>query len=350
MQNELLENQKIDIDKFKPFIKAVGRGEKLKRDLTYDESVDAMRLMLTGQATDAQLGAFLISQRVKGEAVDEINGFTDLIRGEFVRPLSPKVENLLDLAVPYDGKAKTAQLAPAIAMLLAESGVPVLLHGDNDVPTKAGVGPGSVLAALGVADTLDRANVTRMVEQIGLGYISAAEYVPEWHGLMPIRRQFGLRTLFNTIEKFFNPANAAYQISGFFHANYIERIRQSQSGTKQSWMVQGEEGSIEMASGRKTHIFAQSAADDIILAPAAVGLPEREKIHVEPVAAIHAKLNLALLSGDKGPAADQVIFTTATILSLLGVVADIEQGMVQVHESINSGKATARLTLAQHYR
>lgn len=336
-----------DILQFQPFIKAVGRGEKLKRDLTYDESVEAMRMMLLGQATDAQMGAFLISQRVKGEAVDEINGFTDLVRQEFVRPLSPKVADLLDLAVPYDGKAKTAQLAPAIAILLAEAGVPVLLHGAQNVPTKAGVGPGEVLAALGIPNDDNIADVERKIEQAGVGYISAQQYVPEWHALLPIRQQFGLRTLFNTIEKFFNPGNAPNQVSGFFHANYIERIRKSQTGTKRSWMVQGEEGSVEMAAGRKTHIFAQSAADDIILEPATVGLPEREKVLVEPDAATHAARNQAILNGESGPAADQAIFTTATILTLLDTAADIEASMKQVASSIASGKAANRLAQAQ---
>ena len=128
-----------DVEAFKPFLKAVGRGEKLKRDLTYEESKDAMRLILSREATDAQIGAFLISQRVKGEAVDEILGFTDVVRTEFIQPIEPKVEGLLDLGVPYDGKAKTAQLAPAIAFVLSAVGVPVVLHGDEGVPTKEGV-------------------------------------------------------------------------------------------------------------------------------------------------------------------------------------------------------------------
>lgn len=337
----------IDIAQFQPFIKAVGRGERLKRDLTYDESIEAMRMMMLGQATDAQMGAFLISQRVKGEAVDEINGFTDLIRREFVRSVCPKVTDLLDLAVPYDGKAKTAQLAPAVAILLAQAGIPVLLHGDKAVPTKEGVGPGDVLASMGIRDSGTISSVDQMVERSGFGYISAQQYVPEWHALLPIRRQFGLRTLFNTIEKFFNPGNAPNQISGFFHANYIERIRASQTGTKQSWMVQGEEGSIEMAAGRKTHIFAESAANDIILEPATVGLPERERILVEPTVAVHATLNMAILNGEKIPAADQTIFTAATILSILGAVGNIDQGIKQIKTSIASGKAAIRLNQAQ---
>src|SRR5512134_3579114 len=88
---------------FKPFVKAVGRGSKLRRDLTYEESMEAMRLILLRQATPAQIGAFLIGQRVKGEAEAEIRGFTDGVRSEFMTRISPRVENLLDLAAPYDG-------------------------------------------------------------------------------------------------------------------------------------------------------------------------------------------------------------------------------------------------------
>ena len=138
---------------FIPYIKAVGKGEKLKRDLTYDEARDALRLILSRQATDAQIGAFLIAQRVKGEAVDEINGFIDVARTEFIQSAQPTVEGLLDLALPYDGKAKTAQLGPAIALILAAAGVPVILHGDENIPTKSGVTPGAVLAELGVHTT-----------------------------------------------------------------------------------------------------------------------------------------------------------------------------------------------------
>lgn len=328
---------------FIPFIKAVGRGEKLKRDLTYEESVAALRMILRREATDAQAGAFLIAQRVKGESVDEVRGFTDVARNEFMRPLTPRVENLLDLAPPYDGKAKTAQLAPAIAIVLAEAGVPVLLHGDEEIPTKAGVTPGLVLAALGAPVDLAPAAVARMVERVGVGYVSARQYIPAWHALTPLRSQFGLRTVLNSVEKLLNPANAPYQISGFFHGNYIERLRTTQTGLRRSWMVQGEEGSIEMAAGRKTHIFAADEADDVILEPGAVGLGERVRVEAGPDVAEHAGLNGAVLAGKPGPATEQVIYTAATILRLLDATPDIGAGMASVRRTLMTGAAGRRL-------
>ena len=119
---------------FQPFIQAVGRGQKLKRDLTYQESKDAFRMILQREATDIQVGAFLIAQRVKGEGVDEIRGLVDLMREEFMVRIQPQVENLLDLACPYNGKTRTAQLAPAVALTLLAAGVPSVLHGRRRGP------------------------------------------------------------------------------------------------------------------------------------------------------------------------------------------------------------------------
>jgi anthranilate phosphoribosyltransferase len=332
---------------FIPYIKAVGRGEKLKRDLTYDEARDALRLMLDGTATDAQIGAFLITQRVKGEAVDEINGFIDVARNEFMEQAHPKVEGLLDLAVPYDGKGKTAQLAPAIALILAAAGVSVILHGDENIPTKSGVTPGAILADLGIPTNGDVAFATQMVENVGIGFISAQQYIPTWHALTSIRQQFGLRTVMNTVEKLFNPFNAPYQISGFFHANYIERIRSTQTGLKASWMVQGEEGSIEMAAGRRTHIYAVDAVNDVILDPADVGLPTRERLSLPPVLSNHVAVTTAVLHNDPSPATDQALYTVGSILSLLGKVENVANGFAQARRLVAQGKGLEKLEQAR---
>jgi anthranilate phosphoribosyltransferase len=336
---------------FIPFVQAVGRGEKLKRDLTQEEAVTAMRMILRRSATDAQIGGFLIAQRVKGETVEEILGFTQVVRAEFMQQIAPKVENLLDLAAPYDGKVKTAQLAPAIAVVLAAAGVPVILHGDEGVPTKEGVTPGLVLANMGVAVDLTPEQVARMLERVGVGYLAARHYAPAWHALTPLRREFGLRTVLNSVEKLFNPANAPYQISGFFHGGYIERLRVTQTGRQRSWMVQGEEGSIEMASGRKTHIYAEAEPDDWILEPAEVGLAERVRIELPPNASQHAQVNLAILRGSTSPeispAADQVAFSVAAILTLLGAQPGLAAALDHVRTLLRTGAVKRRLEQAQ---
>ena len=108
-------------------------------DLTKAEAALAIQQIVRGDATPAQAGAFLIAQRVKGEALEEILGFTRGAREAFVTTLAPRVDDLLDLGVPYDGKAKTAQLVPAVTVLLAACGVPVIVHGAQGIPTKNGI-------------------------------------------------------------------------------------------------------------------------------------------------------------------------------------------------------------------
>lgn len=334
---------------FIPYVKAVGRGEKLKRDLTLEEAAAAMRLIVNRTATDAQIGAFLIAQRVKGEAVDELCGFTQALREGFVQQLQPRVQGLLDLAVPYDGKAKTAQLAPAVALVLVAAGVPVVMHGADDVPTKCGVTPGQVLAMLGVPVMLPPPKVQHMIETVGFGYYHASQFAPAYHALTPLRQQFGLRTALNTVEKFLNPANAPFQVSGFFHANYIERIRQAQTGAERSWMVQGEEGSVEMAAGRRTQIYAAAAADDLILEPAAWGLGTRERVDLPPDAAQHARLVTAVLKGEPGPAADQTAVTAGALMHVLGTAVSPADGFARAQRVLQSGAAARQLDLLTGY-
>jgi len=331
---------------FVPYIQAVGRGEKLKRDLTFEESVEALRQIVEQTCSPAQAGAFLITQRVKGEAVDEVRGFTALLRAETTTQIRPRVEGLLDLAVPYDGKVKSAQLAPAIAAVLSEAGMPVVLHGDEGVPTKEGIGPGPVLREMGVADDLEPEAVQAMIEAVGIGYLSAERFAPQWHDLLPLRRQFGLRTVLNSVEKLLNPANAPFQVSGFFHGNYIERLRAVQTGAVRSFIVQGEEGSVEMAVGRKSHVLAEDTADALILEPEALGHKERVRVPRPPDAAGHAELNSKARASEKCDATEQVCLTAGVILHLFDLAGSVPDGLSRARRIIESGAARARMERA----
>jgi anthranilate phosphoribosyltransferase len=222
------------------------------------------------------------------------------------------------------------------------------MHGDEGVPAKKGVTAGAVFRALGMPD-LPPEKVSVMIEKAGFGYLSAALFAPAWHALIPLRCEFGLRTALNSVEKLFNPANAPYQISGFFHGEYLERLRQSQTGTRASWIVQGEEGSIEMASGRATHIFAAREENDWILEPTSVGLPSRERLTLPPDVAQHAELNAAVLAGQSTPATDQAVLTAGAILTLLQVASDLSDGIRRARHVLESGAAQKRLELARSF-
>jgi len=206
------------------------------------------------------------------------------------------------------------------------------------------------LRALGVPADLPPEDVALMIDKIGLGHLSAPCFAPAWHALIPLRCEFGLRTALNSVEKLFNPVDAPYQISGFFHGEYLERLRASQTGTRASWIVQGEEGSFEMASGRATHIFAAEESADWVLDPASVGLPARERLALPADVGQHAALNAAVLSGQPGPATDQAVLTAGAVLTLLQVASDLADGLRRARQALESGEAQQRLDLARAFR
>lgn len=340
------------MEAFIPFIKAVGRGEKLKRDLTQDEAQEAMHLILTGQATPAQIGAFLVAQRVKGESPDEVVGFTQAARSLCHR-INPRVEGLIDLGLPYDGKAKTLQLAPIAALVAAAAGQPALLHGDKGIPTKCGVGPAELLEALGVAIDLTPEAVERHVEEIGIGFLYTPRFAPAWRALTPVRRQFGLRTALNTVEKLINPANAPITVAGFFHMNYLQRMRGAlQALNPQGWFVQGPEGSIECPAGRATPVVsADPVGDTLTMDPVDLGFHGRDDIGAPLDRDRHAAVARQVLANDPGPfdepaltsARNTVVLTDGLLLFLRERVASLEAGVERAHETLVSGVAHRRL-------
>ncbi len=333
----------LDRDGFRPYVQALGRGETLRRNLTQEEAQDALDRILAGTVSGAQAGAFFIAQRVKGESRDEIRGFVKAVRTRWFNPVETKREGLLDLAVPYDGKVRSAQLAPAVAIVLATCGQPVLLHGTEEVPTKGGVTPGRVLSELGVCTDLAPRSAARILDETGLAFCDAKEFMPAWLQLLPLRWEFGLRTVLNTVEKLINPGDADYQMSGFYHTKYIDEMRTMQTGEIDSWIVQGEEGSIEMRSGRKTRIFGKSPDSTLALNPEQLGFPLREAVPAGREVTEHARLNLQALDDVNSPARAQVKMTAGVILSLLGRAESPEAGIAAANECLSSGCASALL-------
>ena len=323
---------------FKEILRIVGRGRKLQRDLTTDEAAEAMRLILTGNLSEAQLGAFLITMRVKEETVDEIIGFRDGAR-QIIQPLDIDVESLIDIALPYDGKGKSLQTGVAAALVVAAAGKPVLLHGLDNVPAKIGVGPLNLLRSLGYPADRPPHEVARSVKMTNFGVLNTAHVLPQWAALTPIRHHFGLRTLLNTVEKLLNPANAPVHISGFFHGSYLTRMAHALPGTAQNWIVQGEEGSVDIRPGKKTRVHrADSGAMlETMIDAADYGLTEQHPLEMATDPAAHAEVIRRALSGEPGPAYDQIALTAATLLWMVGATPDIATGLNTAQNLMTGG-------------
>lgn len=336
---------------FRDLLRIIGRGRKLQRDYTREEAREIMRLMLCDDAvSDAQIGGFLVTMRVKEETAEEIAGFVDAVR-EVMQPFPrPQVEGLVDIALPYNGKSRNLQTGVAALLVLAAAGVPVLVHGADHVPTKNGIAVLNLLRTLGYPADLPPEHVARSIEQTNFGVLNIEHVLPQWTALTPLRHHFGVRTLMNTVEKLINPADAQHHISGFYHSSYLLRMATCLPAPD-SWITQGDEGSIDMRPGKKTRVY-QAVADDMVehmLDAAEYGYPDEVDLSMPVDPNAHADALRKVLEGDTGPAYDQIVLTAGVLLWMLQRVGDIPTGIAVAKEQLDSQKALAVLRQAHQF-
>jgi len=203
-------------------IKEVGRGKRGARDLTYEEALRAAEMILEGEATDAQIGAFLVAERIKSETENEIAAFADALRKRALRRPLP---GAVDCAGPYDGRRESFYATLPAAFILAASGVPAALHGSRPLPPKWGVTLQDVLAVWG-ADCASPAGLERLLraaDETKVQFVPAELGGPPLARMRGIREQLGLRTVLNTAEKLIRYADAPYLACGI----YLSRKRPS---------------------------------------------------------------------------------------------------------------------------
>ena len=243
-------------ERMRTYLREIGQGQRTGRDLTAEEARDAMSLILTGEATAAQAGGFLLLQRYKGESPEELLGFAEAIRAG-ANLIRPKVQGLLDVGSPYDGRKKSIVVSPASSIVVAAAGVPVVMHGEKGLGPKHGVPIGDVLEAMGVDVDAEGDEVAGSIEELGLGYLRSARFVPQVYAVKDLREEIALRTVFATIEKIYNPANADYSIIGLAHLPYMEKMMTAATsmGFKRILILQGIEGNEDAPTSRPCRAF-----------------------------------------------------------------------------------------------
>jgi len=323
---------------FRDILKIIGRGKKLQRDLTYDEAFEAIQLFLGDEVSDTQIGGFLLTMRVKEETSEEIRGFVDGAR-TLMKPMpQPNVDRLVDFGLPYNGKIRTLQTGVISLMLVASAGVPVIVHGADDIPTKSGVAVLNLLRALGYPADQSPDEVCQSIEKTNFGVLNLEQVLPQWTALTSLRHHFGVRTLMNTVEKLLNPANAEYHVNGFYHGSYLRRLAIALPGSAMNWIVQGEEGSIDMRAGKKTRVY-QAVGDDMVetmIDAADYGFPDTVTLEFTKDVASHTKAIRTMLTDDDHPLIPQTLLTAATMLWMLDATPDIDIALATVQEKWDS--------------
>ncbi|MDP2675457.1 MAG: anthranilate phosphoribosyltransferase [Dehalococcoidia bacterium] len=334
-------------ERMRYYIREIGQGPKAARDLTRDEARDAMDTILRQEATRAQIGGFLLIERFKGESAEELLGFAEAVRAHAKR-ISPKVEGLLDIGSPYDGRKRSLVISPAASLVACAAGLPVVMHGEKGLGPKHGVPVGDVLEALGVDVDAEPEEVESSIEAEGFGYMRSARFVPALYALKEVREEIALRSNIHTVEKLYNLAGAAYSLIGLTHMPYLEKMlaAATQMGFKRVMIVQGIEGNEDAPTSRPCRVFEWAGGEmrEYRLEPSAYSL---DAASPEEMAGGDAAYNAgaceAVLEGEAGPRRDLVCLNAGLRLYLAERAADTAEGIAQAREAIDSGAARRKL-------
>ena len=340
-------------ERMRYYIREIGQGPKACRDLTREEARDGMEMILRQEVTRAQVGGFLLVQRFKGESPEELLGFADAIRAH-ARQIEPRVDGLLDIGSPYDGRKRSLVVSPAASIVACAAGVPVVMHGEKEMGPKHGVPVGDVLEALGVDVDAEPEGVRRSIEEEGFGYMRSARFIPDLYALKEVRDEIALRSNIHTIEKLYNLAGASYSLIGLTHLPYMEKMLEAvkQMGFRRIMIVQGIEGNEDAPTSRPCRVFEWAGGDmqEYRLNPQDYDLvPASQEEMAGGDAAYNARVCVAVLEGEPGPHRDLVCLNAGLRLYLAERCADIGEGITMARAAIDSGAGRSKLeTLRKH--
>lgn len=315
------------------------------RDLSAAEMTDVMRAIMTGGATAAQIGGFLVGLRMKGETVEEIAAAAQVMR-ELVSRVEVSGPHLVDTCGTGGDARGTFNVSTCSAFVAAAAGATVAKHGNRSVSSRSG--SADVLEAAGVNLNLAPAQVVLCVERIGVGFM----FAPLHHGAMKHaigpRREMGVRTIFNLLGPLTNPAGAPNQVIGVFSDQWLEPLAQvlARLGSRHVLVVYGEDGIDEISIGAPTQVaeLKAGAVQRYTLMPERFGL-QRTDIMALVVKDVQESLALlrAVLAGTPGPARDIVLLNAGAAIYVSGLADSIEQGIVKARAAIASGVAQQKL-------
>jgi anthranilate phosphoribosyltransferase len=308
-----------------------------------------MEEIMSGQATNAQIAAFLTALRMKGETVEELVSFSEVMR-EHCRIIHPKVEGrLLDTCGTGGDRVKTFNVSTAAAFVIAGAGVAVAKHGNRSVTSKSG--SADMLEKLGLNLSMQPEDVKKAIEQVGIGFMFAPEFHPAMKYAIAPRKEMGIRTIFNLLGPLTNPAGAEAQLLGVYDAKLTEPVAYALKslGCQEAFVVHGLDGLDEISTLGSTVISTLKNGDVTTkeVHPEDFGVKQASIKKLEGgTPEENAKVLFRILSGDclKSDAkADIVLVNSTAGLVLGGKAEDFKKGMELARESICSGAAYMKL-------
>jgi len=313
-------------------------------DLTGEEMRTVMNTIMSGDATPAQIGAFLMGMRVKGETVGEIAAAVSILREKMV-PVDAPADAMDIVGTGGDGGG-TLNISTATALVVASSGIPVAKHGNRALSSKSGAS--QALEELGVKLDLEPAGISRCIKEAGIGFMFAPNHHPAMKYVGPIRAEMGTRTLFNLLGPQSNPASVSRYLLGVYDEEWVEPVAAAllANRAKSAWVVHGSDGIDEITTTGPT--FVASIIDGNLrsfeISPDDAGLPiakSEDLLGGDP--AYNAAAIRRLLDGETGPYRDIVMLNAAASFIVAGKADDLKAGVAMAGELIDSGKTKETL-------
>jgi len=324
---------------FKATLARLAAGERLNEA----ESAEAFDVMMSGNATPSQMGAFLMALRLRGETVAEITGAARTMRAKALPIDAPP--GAIDTVGTGGDNAGTFNISTAAAIVVAGAGVTVAKHGNRNFSSKSG--SADILSALGVNLDADVGAVQRAMREAGIGFLMAPKYHSAMRHVGPTRVELGMRTIFNLLGPISNPAGAKRQLVGVFAAAWVRPIAEvlGKLGSERAWVVHGD-GLDELTTTGISFVaeLNNGKVETFEVTPEQAGLKRAALAALkggEP-AENAAKLR-AILAGEEGPVTDIVLLNAAAALIIAGKAADLRAGVALAAKSIQSGAAKRAL-------
>jgi len=339
----------------KQLIAKVVRSE----DLTEDEMATAMDEIMTGNATPAQIGAFITALRLKGETVDEITGAARTMRAKATKininnhavnidrdEINIEDETILDIVGTGGDGTRTFNVSTTTAFVAAGGGIKVAKHGNRAVSSLCG--SADVLESLNVNLDLTSTDVEKCINEIGIGFL----YAPLFHGAMKYaagpRREIGIRSIFNLLGPVTNPAGASAQVLGVYEAGLTDTIAHvlRRLGTREAFVVCGEGTYDEISICGPTRVSHLKNGDvrTFKITPEEFGLQRADcEDIVGGDARENAKITRSILDGDKGAKRDMVLLNASAAFVVSGICRNFGDGIQIAADAIDSGKARQKL-------
>jgi len=317
-------------------------------DLSEKEMVGVMETIMGGEATPAQIGAFITALRIKGETVDEIAGAARVMRAKATRvEVAAPGGVLVDTCGTGGDASGTFNVSTTTAFVVAAAGVAVAKHGNRSVSSHCG--SADVLEALGVDLTLSAAQISRCIAEVGIGFM----FAPALHGAMKHaigpRREIGIRTIFNILGPLTNPAGANVQVMGVYTPELTEPLARvlGRLGARRALVVCGEGNLDEITITGATRVsdFNQGRLSTYMVHPADLCLATAGLAEIQGgrSAAEAAGQLRSVLSGQPGPCLDMVLMNAGAALMAAGQADDLAGGLALAREAVASGAALHKL-------